>query len=344
MRKIGLLFVIFLGGNFAMGQTLSFLNADVHQVKSLNDGLSAADEMKAGANPFWLAYTFATINRLVITPCDNFSEAAEGAVTGQVLLEAPYRYGPSFNTVTAKDGHPQQAVLLARYSKGHVQKIWVTSGPCPINAGGLAVISVTDADQARSLEFLNSIVHRGTTGEESYVDQAMLAISVHEAERATGQLASYVAEGQPLALRKRAIFWIGLERGDAGLTWLERFSREDLPAEIADDLPYAISITASPRSATLLTELAAKAPTQSIREKAQFWLAKSAGDHATEVLINIAEHSPWPETRKSAVFAVSQLPRPAAIEGLHRLSGSSLADVRETALFWMKEAEKSPGQ
>jgi HEAT repeats len=77
------------------------------------------------------------------------------------------------------------------------------------------------------------------------------------------------------------------------------------------------------------------------RKQAVFWVSQAAGDSATAGLSSLAEsESEDDEIRKQAVFALSQRPRDEGVPALIKVAKSSgSAEVRRSALFWLGQSE-----
>jgi hypothetical protein len=77
------------------------------------------------------------------------------------------------------------------------------------------------------------------------------------------------------------------------------------------------------------------------RKSAVFWLSQAAGDAATAGLAELAENeSQDREIRDQAVFALSQLPKDQGIPVLIRLARSNKdPQVRRKAIFWLGQSD-----
>ena len=98
-------------------------------------------------------------------------------------------------------------------------------------------------------------------------------------------------------------------------------------------------------SAVVWPDLLAIAKNESLyrdtRKSAVFWLSQAAGDAATKGLSELAEDdSEDREVRDQAVFALSQLPSEQGIPVLIRLARSNKdPQVRRKALFWLGQSD-----
>lgn len=98
-------------------------------------------------------------------------------------------------------------------------------------------------------------------------------------------------------------------------------------------------------SAVVWPDLLALAKNESLykdtRKSAVFWLSQAAGDAATKGLSELAEdESEDRDVRDQAVFALSQLPHDQGIPVLMRLARSNKdPKVRRKALFWLGQSD-----
>lgn len=76
------------------------------------------------------------------------------------------------------------------------------------------------------------------------------------------------------------------------------------------------------------------------RKSAVFWLSQAAGDAATRGLTELAEGEQDREVRDQAVFALSQLPSEQGVPVLIRLAKTNRdPEVRRKAIFWLGQSE-----
>ena len=110
----------------------------------------------------------------------------------------------------------------------------------------------------------------------------------------------------------------------------------------ADHAIFAATIA---DSAVVWPELLALAKDASVaretRKSAVFWLSQAAGDAATQGLAELAENEAQDrDIRDQAVFALSQLPREEGVPVLIRLARSNKdPQVRRKAIFWLGQSD-----
>jgi hypothetical protein len=126
-----------------------------------------------------------------------------------------------------------------------------------------------------------------------------------------------------VSTRAATDFLLALARTDS------RAGREAiLPATLADSVtiwPDLLRLARDPRLH------------QETRKSAVFWLAQAAGAAATKGLSDLVDDTSTDvEVKKSAVFAMSQLPHEDGVPALIRVArGNKSPGVRKSALFWL---------
>ena len=126
-----------------------------------------------------------------------------------------------------------------------------------------------------------------------------------------------------VSTRAATDFLLGLARTGS------RAGREAiLPATLADSVtiwPDLLRLARDPRLH------------QETRKSAVFWLAQAAGAAATQGLSDLVDDTSTDvEVKKSAVFAMSQLPHEDGVPALIRVArGNKSPAVRKSALFWL---------
>jgi len=126
-----------------------------------------------------------------------------------------------------------------------------------------------------------------------------------------------------VSTREATGFLLGLARSGS------RAGREAIfPAMLADSVtiwPDLLRIARDPRVH------------EETRKSAVFWLGQAAGDAATQGLSDLVDDTSTDvEVKKSAVFAMSQLPHDDGVPALIRVArGNKSPAVRKSALFWL---------
>ena len=127
------------------------------------------------------------------------------------------------------EGSPTVDVLF-RVENNRVEKIGIYSTDCPLDAGGLPFVWMTDVPAKASLAYLRTFV--STTGADRTGESAMLAISMHEDAQADDILGELARPAAAQSIREKAIFWLGANRGARGVAALKNILATDASEQI----------------------------------------------------------------------------------------------------------------
>ncbi|HEX4039745.1 MAG TPA: HEAT repeat domain-containing protein [Acidobacteriaceae bacterium] len=306
------------------------VNAQFH-TEPAGAGLSATVARFQHANgPLWLGYEVAAVPRSHFSDCSGDTDGSMDDGCCGV-----YRLEDEENTVRSGDGNaavPTSIDILVRIDQGGVDKVRFVGAGCRLDAGGLPFTWLTGIEADDSVAWLSSLV---TADNRKHTDQALAAIAMHQSETATAALAGIASAANPLWLREKGAFWLGVERGHDGLLALEKLAADPDP-EFRAKLAFDLSVSHEPAAVDDLIHLAKSDSDPRVREQAIFWVAQKAGKKAVATLKDAVENDPEIAVKKKAVFALSQLPKDEAVpELLHVAQTNSDPTVRREAIFWL---------
>jgi hypothetical protein len=233
-------------------------------------------------------------------------------------------------------------LVLARLENGQVSRIRTFTPDCDVDAGGMAVVWLSDVKPDESVAWLSSLVLASPdTGEskDRVAKTAMSAVALHNAPAADRALESFVAPSRPEWLRGDTAFWLGSTRGDAGARLLARMIAEDPSEKVRDKVTFGLSVSKTPAALQTLLNTAKNDQSRKVRGQALFWLAQRAGREALAAISGAIDSDPDTDVKKKAVFALSQMP---ADEGVPRLieiaRNHRNPEVRKQAMFWLGQS------
>ena len=230
------------------------------------------------------------------------------------------------------------ATVLFRVSNNVVEKVQVYSLSCPLDAGGVPFVWLTGVPTGASLAYLEKLVTGNAT--DHVMDGAILAISEHDDPQADKVLGRLTLSPQPERVREKSIFWLGANRGAAGVPILKSLLANDKSEHIRDKAVFALSISSGqPDALETLIATAKSDPSPHIRGQALFWLSQKAGKKAASANTDAIENDPDTHVKERAVFALSQLPKDEGIPKLIEVARSQKnAEVRKKAFFWLGQS------
>ncbi len=236
----------------------------------------------------------------------------------------------------------RQLVVLYRVEAKQAVKIRVASDDCMLDAGGLPFIWLTGVKTAESVALLATYV-RGSGfedhGDHGVGNGALTAIALHADPSADRALESFVTPEQREGLRRRAAFWMGTARGNAGLIALQHMAKTDPSSDVRAHVAFALSVSHEAGAVDEMIRMAHDDTSSHVRGQALFWLAQKAGKKAVGTISGAIENDPDTDVKKKAVFALSQLPKEEGVPKLIEVAQNNRnAEVRKQAMFWLGQS------
>jgi len=298
-------------------------------------GGSLANQIRSDS-PSWIGYAIQTTAGDRENCCWNGSSQCGCNLEGGASVQVS---GARQTTPVQLEGSSTVSVLF-RTDSGRVEKVRVYSLSCPLDAGGLPVVWITDVPAAASLTYLSGLVK--TAASDHVADGAIMAIAQHSDAQADSVLEQLAASGQPKQIREKAVFWLGAARGSRGAATLKDILAHDADPEIRDKAVFALSISKQPEALQWLMQAAKSDSSPHVRSQALFWLAQKAGKQAEATIVNAIQNDPDTGVKERAVFALSQLPKGEAIPKLIEVARNQRnPEVRKRAFFWLGQSNDS---
>ena len=292
-----------------------------------------------GAGPTWIGYAVASRQHGHMCCYDSVHESRlrpcglcrlEGRRDG-VNIQGSVKPG-----TTRGANEPPLAVVMLRVERGQTLRLGVYSDDCGLDAGGLAVLWLSEVPATQSLAVLEPLAASAPR------DEALAAIAAHADPAADAALERLVAPGRSPKLREQAAFWMGQSRGRRGYETLRQLVRNDKDPDFREHAVFALSQSDPPEALDTIIDVARTDANPGVRSQALFWLSQRAGHRAAAAITRSVDEDPETEVKKQAVFALSELP---AGEGVPLLIGLARANrnpaVREQAFFWLSQSEDS---
>jgi len=287
----------------------------------------------------WIGYGVPQVAGEHSACCGNYGE---GAGCRTCRLEGENRgFSTSANDSVNLEGGPRLAVLL-RVEGHRVMRVQVASEDCTLDVGNLRFVWLTNVKASESVELLAGYVlgtHFAEREHDSLGSEALTAIALHADAAADRAFAQFVSAQQPEELRKKATFWLGAARGEAGLAMLRTMAKSDASSEVRAQVTFALSVSPEPGALDEMIRMAREDGSGHVRGQALFWLAQKAGKKAVGAISNAIENDPETDVKKKAVFALSQLPKDEGVPKLIQVAETNRnAEVRKQAMFWLGQS------
>ena len=300
-------------------------------------GLSATVARFQQSNgPLWVGYQVQALPRTHLSACSSWtgSSQVEDGCCNEYRLEDS---SDNLNTSDEKDAVNPVVYVLLRIDHGAIEKVRLAPAGCTLNAGGLPLEWLSDAQPEDSVVFLGQIASkRGDERHDKLLDESLVAVSMHAIPKATEVLASLAAPPNNAHLREKAAFWLGAQRGHDGYIALQQLVVKEQDPKLREKLAFDLSINSDPAAIDELISMAKSDSDSGVRGQALFWLAQKAGKKAIGALRDSMENDPDFGVKKKAVFALSQLPKDESVPQLiHVADSNSNFAIRKEAMFWL---------
>jgi len=109
---------------------------------------------------------------------------------------------------------------------------------------------------------------------------------------------------------------------------------------VRHQLAFAYSVSREPAAIDDLIRMAHDDESEQVRGQALFWLAQKAGKRAASAISEAIENDPDTHLKKSAVFALTQMPPDEGVPLLIQVARSNKnPEVRKQAFFWLGQSK-----
>lgn len=315
-------------GQAAAGQP-QFVNARV-ETKAAAPDLARAfgHAVAAQASPGWIGWAVPAV------PGEH--HGCESERPARAYLEGR----PDRRVADERDQAAQQAssdiAVLFRVEAGRAQKVRVFGIECELEAGGLPVTWFTNVRGSESVALLEGLAAKEATASERFAQSALTALALHRDPSAQQALERFVGPTQPAALRKRAAFWLGAARGEAGFETLRRLVAAERDASFRRELVFPISLSRRAEAIDVLIRLAREDASPEVRKQAMFWLGNKAGERTASTLADATVNDPDTAVKRQAVFGLSRMPNGEGVPRLIEVARTNRnPEVRRQAMFWL---------
>ncbi|HEY5776683.1 MAG TPA: hypothetical protein VIS57_11395 [Xanthomonadales bacterium] len=283
----------------------------------------------------WLAFSVPALAD-TRSPCCWMGKWNGMGEVGCSLETAHQSYGTRSDSPLAEN-----LVVFSRIHDGKVSDLRVIGESCPVDAGGAAVTWIGNVGNTAGLDWLENTARsdRNNSG-----GSALMAMAMHRSPEA-GQRLYSLAKEKRSDVAKGAIFWLGENRGEQGLSMLKQLLAELPRGDRRREINFALAQNNTPEAAQLLFEISKADPDAEQRGQAMFWLAQEYPQQAQAWLLELIATEQDEDVLEQAVFAVSQLPKGNGDKILLDLAKNAQASrtVRRQAIFWLAQSDNESG-
>jgi HEAT repeat protein len=202
---------------------------------------------------------------------------------------------------------------------------------------GQAIFWLSQVHSPRAVAALDSIARNST--DEELQGKAVFALAQQD-DPAAGKALRDLAErkGTPLAIREKAIFWLGQSR-TGGSEYLRGLYERLDDDELKEKVIFGVSQQRSPENSRWLMDIV-RSPKSSIelRKKALFWSGQSGATAADlgAIYASLTDE----ELKEQAIFALAQTRDSGGVDRLIEIARKDPnTEMRKKALFWLSQSK-----
>ena len=222
-----------------------------------------------GSAPAWFGYAIKTTRGDHQNCCSNGFDQWGCRLEGNSGTTIS---GPGSNTPIPLEGTDTLAVLF-RVENNQVQKVHVYSLACPLDAGGLPLVWLTDVPVAASLSYLEKLIASSTS--DHRLDGALFAISQHDAPEALDALIRLAKSDPSTHIRSQALFWLAQKAGQRASATIQNAIENDPDTGVKKRAVFALSQLPKDESVPKLIEIARNQKNREVQKQAFFWLGQT---------------------------------------------------------------------
>lgn len=345
--RVALVAFLLLAVGIDFAQKPNVVNARLQESSAAAGLKPAMDAILAGQpGPLWIGYRIPAAPKERTMCCwDSVSQSRSRGQNCCLGCKMDSEHGGNFTGTDSNCSPPEPlpyAFVFLRAQAKQITKVRVFSADCPLDFAGLPLYWLEQVKPEQSIEVLLPLA-QSARDDGSYrrdlSHQAVMAIAMHDAPSADQALEKLIQPGEPLGLRENVVFWLGVERGKAGLDLLRKYSKEDQDDRFREKVTFAISQSKEPDAIKDLIGMARSDSSPRVRGQALFWLAQIGGRKAAEQITAAIENDPETEVKKKAVFALSQIHDGEGVPLLINVARTNRNPaVRKQAIFWLGQS------
>lgn len=259
-----LLLVVLAG--VAMAQPRPNLTNAKFESRAFSGDLAA--QMRA-SGPAWFGYAIKTTRGDHQSCCWSGSNACGCRLEGASGTIAGVQVS---NAAISLEGTDTLAVLF-RVENNRVEKVHVYTLTCPLDAGGLPFIWLTDVPSAASVNYLEKLIAAQVS--DRRLDSALFAISQHDAPQALDALIRLAKSDPSTHTRGQALFWLAQRAGQRAAAAIQNAIENDPDTGVKKRAVFALSQLPKDEAVPKLIEIARNQRNREVRKQAFFWLGQS---------------------------------------------------------------------
>jgi hypothetical protein len=247
---------------------------------------AVAQALRDGAGPRWIAYRVPVAAGRQMCCWDG---RTHDACCGGCTLEGRSGFSSRREAnVPPDEGEAGGGIVYLRGDGGRVDRVRMFSGSCPVDAGGRALVWLSDVRPAESLQLLASLVEATSErGTKSLAEGALAAIAFHDDPAADRLLIGFARRDASSRVRGQALFWLSQKAGEKAAAAITGAIEDDPDEDVKEKAVFALSQLPRDEGVPRLIEVARTNRNREVRKKAMFWLGQSEDPRALEFIEDV---------------------------------------------------------
>lgn len=230
----------------------------------------------------------------------------------------------------------QRAVIFLHKKRGNrseIVDVSVLSNECKYKIKRLPLYWFGKIRNPESMIFLKGIFKGSGNRTKKHL---IAAIAFHNHPSALDFIYGIATGNYSTKLRKSAVFWMGVVKGEKCLDYLKKIYKNESEFDVRKQVIFSLYLHGSTRAVEALVKIAKKDVSVSLRKKAVFWLGQKASKECIKTLKEVITSDDEMTVKSSAVFAISQLPGEKAVPMLIDIAKKNRSPkIRKKAIFWL---------
>lgn len=293
---------------------------------------------------YWIGYAFKRLmNENSFFGCYHEEEEGNSSLLENIKLgfqPNSHNLSNGYRHTTIGDSGKKvmKPIAVLFHIDDDIEEIGINNLSLPFDLQSDDLYWMGSADIEQSIDKLIDIYQ--SEDNERIDEKCIMAIGIHQDERAFVFLKEVIREEKNPELRETAVFWLaesGFEGAFEELNWV---IENDPSLDVREHAIFGFYLINSDQGDNALIKNAREAKDMEIRKKAIFWLSQRASKKAVETLEFTVFEEKETELQTHAVFALSQLENNKGLPSLIKAAKDHPnPQVRKKAIFWLGQME-----
>jgi HEAT repeat protein len=324
MRRTISVFILALAAGLALGaaahaQSRNFINVDGPNLKAKTEAAIRQARSSSQQARFWTAYSFDVRPGVAVdmhSSLSHFSGNIEDFSGVSILMGRSNGLAVETRNL---------GIFALHEPDGTVSRLEVYNLDRPREYSGYPVYYLGRAGNEESLNHLSALID--STRVDRVAERATMAVGLHDDFRVAGMLKTLMRKSTNAHVRDSSVFWLGHAGGEqAFLADIVRNEREGMA--LRKQAVFAIGVSKDATSLATLKGLYDSIPVRELKRKIVFAISINENEgEAVDFLIRVAGSEEDAESKKQALFSLGQKAGERSLKALGDAAASPDAET-----------------